>query len=110
MALQAGAIWILDAAPECNEGGAEVRWLGGHSYGDGAFLNVEAATRTLGGGCTGARIDVTGGARVGENWLAPGKLFVDSPHQGEETVKALTRLVRFAANGPRNSVRTARPH
>lgn len=99
MALQAGALWISHPADGCGEGGAELRWLGGQSYEGGAFLNVEAAARVLDGGCGGERIDVTGGRRFAENWLALGQVFFDAPHQGEDSVKAQLSLVRFGENG-----------
>lgn len=98
MALQASALWVSHPAIECSEGGAELRWLGGRSYEDGAFLNVEVAARVLDGGCGGERIDLTGGRRFGENWLALGQVFFDAPHQGEEAVKAQLSLVRFGEN------------
>lgn len=101
MALQAGALWLSHPSPECSEGGAELRWLGGRSYDNGAFLNVEAATRVVSGGCEGERVDVTGGARFGENWLLLGQVFLDAPHDGEETAKAQVSLVRFGAHGRR---------
>lgn len=99
MALQAGALWISHPPIGCGEGGAEARWLGGRSFGDNAFLNVEVATRALEGGCGGERIDVTGGARFARNWMALGQVFLDAPHEGEETVKAQVSLVRFGENG-----------
>lgn len=99
MALQAGALWISHPSSECSEGGAEFRWLGGRSYGEGAFLNLEAAARALGGGCGGGRIEMTGGSRFAGNWLALGQVFFDAPHEGEETVKAQLSLVRFGGNG-----------
>jgi hypothetical protein len=99
MALQAGALWISDVSPGCGEGGAELRWLGGRSFGNGAFLNLEAATRALQGGCGGERVDITGGMRFAENWLALGQVFVDAPREGEETVKLQLSLVRFGENG-----------
>jgi len=99
MALQAGALWISHPSRECDEGGAELRWLGGRSYDNGAFFNLEAATRALGGGCGSERADVTGGLRFAGNWLALGQVFFDAPHDGEETVKAQLSLVRFRENG-----------
>jgi hypothetical protein len=78
----------------CSEGGAELRWLGGRSFGQTSFVNVEAATRALEGGCEGQRLDLTAGYRPGENWLAMGQIFLDAPQDGEETVKAqLTRAL-----------------
>lgn len=99
MALQAGALWISHPSSECSEGGGELRWLGGQSYQNGLFLNIEAATRALSGGCGGERVDVTIGVRFARNWLALAQVFMDAPHEGEETVKAQLSLVRFAENG-----------
>ena len=99
MALQAGALWISHPSPECSEGGAELRWLGGRSYQNGAFLNLEAAARVLDGGCGGERLDLTGGARLARNWLALGQVFLDAPEDGEETVKAQVSLVWFGRDG-----------
>jgi hypothetical protein len=99
MAAQAGALWNSHPSDGCGEGGAELRFLGGQSYGNGAFINLEAATRAFEGGCGGERIDVTAGSRFAGNWLAMGQVFVDSPHEGEETVKAQISLVRFGDEG-----------
>lgn len=99
MALQAGALWMSHPAEGCSEGGAELRWLGGRSFGESAFVNVEAATRALEGGCGGERLDLTAGYRPSENWLAMGQIFVDAPQQGEENVKAQLTVVRFGRSG-----------
>ncbi len=99
MALQAGALWISHPSEECGEGGGELRLLAGRSYDNGAFLNLEAATRALSGGCAGERLEITGGARFARNWLALGQVFMDSPNEGDETVRAQLSLVRFAENG-----------
>jgi len=72
---------------------------GGRSFDNGAFLNVEAAARILDGGCGGERVDITGGARFSQNWLALGQIFIDAPQGGEEAVKAQLSLVRFGENG-----------
>ncbi|MBL8547932.1 MAG: hypothetical protein JNL81_15820 [Hyphomonadaceae bacterium] len=100
MALQAGALWVSMPDAGCGEGGAEVRWLGGSSFNEGrAFLNVEAAARALSGGCEGGRLDVTAGYRPRENWLAMGQVFLDSPVEGHDTVRAQLTLVRFNNEG-----------
>jgi hypothetical protein len=98
-ALQVGALWVSHPGAECGEGGAEVRLLGGRSYENGAFLNVEAAARMLDGGCDGERVDITGGIHFAENWLALGQVFLDASSGAEETVKAQVSLVRFRQNG-----------
>jgi hypothetical protein len=100
VALQAGGLWI--SHPEgagCEEGGGELRLLGGTSFGQGGFVNVEAATRALGGGCTGERLDLTVGYRPADDWMAMGQVFLDAPHRGEESVKAQLTLVRFGGDG-----------
>jgi hypothetical protein len=100
MAVQAGALWISHPnVDNCSEGGAELRWLGGRSFSHGGFLNFEAATRALEGGCEGERLDLTAGFRPRENWLAMGQIFLDAPREGEETVKAQLTLVRFGESG-----------
>lgn len=99
MALQAGALWISHPPLGCSEGGAEVRWLGGRAFGEDAFLNLEAAARTLEGGCAGARADVTVGYRPRENWLSMAQVFFDAPGEGEETLKLQLTLVRFGDEG-----------
>lgn len=99
VAVQAGALWSSHPSRGCGEGGVEARFLGGSSYGEAGFLNVEIAARALEGGCGGERIDVTAGSRFAGNWLAIGQVFVDSPHEGEETVKAQISLVRFGDEG-----------
>lgn len=95
MAVQAGPLWISHPLPECSEGGAELRWLGGRSYAGGLFLNLEAATRALDGGCGGERFELTAGAPFGGNWLALGQVFVDSPSHGGEAARAQLSVVRF---------------
>lgn len=99
MAVQASALWMSHPGDACGEGGVEVRWLGGRSFDNGAFVNVEAAGRALEGGCGGERLDLTGGARFGGSWLALGQVFLDAAHEGEETVRAQISLVRFGDNG-----------
>ncbi len=99
VAVQAGGFWMSDPGLECEEAGAEVRLLGGAAFGRSGFVNVEAAARTVGGGCTGERVDLTVGYRPGENWLAMGQVFVDAPHDREETVKAQFTVVRFGQRG-----------
>jgi hypothetical protein len=99
MALQAGALWVSHPEGGCDEGGAELRWLGGRSFGETGFLNVETAARALSGGCEGGRVDVTAGYRPAENWLTMGQVFFDAPVEGDETVKAQLTLVRFGRRG-----------
>lgn len=100
VALQASAIWVSDPDQTCSEGGAEFRVLAGHSMAEGrAFMNVEAAARALSGGCEGARLDLTAGYRPSPNWLAMGQVFLDSPVEGDDTLKAQLSLVRFTRSG-----------
>lgn len=100
LAVEAGALWISHPENEaCSEGGGELRVLGGRSFGESGFLNLEVATRTLSGGCADERMDLTAGYRPAENWLAMGQLFFDAPRGGEETVKAQFTLVRFGESG-----------
>lgn len=100
LAIQAGALWVSEPDEGCDEGGAEVRFLGGRSVGEGRmFFNVEAAARALSGGCEGGRIDLTAGYRPRENWLAMGQIFLDSPVEGDDTLKAQFTVVRFGRSG-----------
>lgn len=100
LALQAGALWVSNPDEGCSEGGAELRFLGGRSMGEGrAFANVEMAARALSGGCEGGRIDLTAGYRPSENWLAMGQVFLDSPVEGDDTLKAQVTVVRFGRSG-----------
>ncbi|MEZ5962051.1 MAG: hypothetical protein R3C30_16755 [Hyphomonadaceae bacterium] len=100
LAIQAGALWVSHPDEGCSEGGAEVRFLGGHSASEGRmFFNVEAAGRALSGGCEGGRLDLTAGYRPGDNWLAMGQIFLDTPVEGDDTVKAQLTVVRFGRTG-----------
>jgi len=99
MAVQAGALWMSEPPLGCGDGGAELRWLGGLSLERGAFVNLEAATRALAGGCGGERIELTVGYRPAENWLGMAQLFMDEPRLGEEILKAQLTVVRFGENG-----------
>ena len=101
-AVQGGAFWDSHPAEGCEEGGGELRVLGGSSFtgfGNSGFVNVEAAARALRGGCQSERLDLTLGYAPAENWLAMGQVFVDAPHQREQTVKAQLTLVYFRPNG-----------
>lgn len=100
LAVQAGALWLSDPGEGCDEGGAEVRFLAGRSVGEGrAFFNAEAAARALSGGCEGGRLDLTVGYRPSENWLTMGQVFLDSPVEGDDTLKAQITVVRFGRSG-----------
>ena len=103
VAAQAGALW--DSHPDderCEEGGGEFRLMGGTSFttfGQDGFVNVEAATRALSGGCESERVDLTMGYSPRRNWLAMGQVFLDAPREGEETVRAQLTVVYFRRNG-----------
>lgn len=100
MALQAGALWVSHPPDDrCGEGGAELRWLGGLSFGDGGFVNLEAATRALDGGCQSDRLDLTLGYRPNNRWLAMGQVFLDAPRDGQERLTGQITLVRFGDSG-----------
>ncbi|MGD9981994.1 MAG: hypothetical protein AB7T58_15505 [Hyphomonadaceae bacterium] len=99
MAVQASALWVSHPQGDCSEGGAELRWLGGRSFGGTGFLNVETAARALSDGCEGGRAEVTAGYRPSPNWLTMGQVFFDAPVDGEETVKAQLTVVRFGRSG-----------
>lgn len=99
MAVQAGALWVSHPEAGCSEGGAEVRWLGGRSFGDTGFINVETAARALSGGCEAGRAEITAGYRPSANWLTMGQVFVDAPAEGDETIKVQFTVVRFSRSG-----------
>lgn len=100
MALQAGALWVSHPLPDCGEGGVEARWLGGRSVGDAGFINLEAASRALEGGCGGERAELTLGYRPHEDWLAMAQVFVEAPRDdSEDIVRAQITLVSFGENG-----------
>lgn len=99
VAVQAGGYWRSDPSPDCSEGGAEVRFLGGRSLGSSSFLNIEGAFRTLEGGCSVVRADMTAGFRPTQNWLFMGQVFYDEPTQGDQSLKAQVTVVRFGESG-----------
>lgn len=99
VAVQAGALWVSHPEQGCSEGGGELRVLGGASLGHHGFLNAEAATRALAGGCAGQRLDLTIGYRPAEHWLGMAQVFVDAPVDGRESVKGQLTLVRFGESG-----------
>lgn len=100
VAFQGSALWYSDPGEGCSEGGAELRVLAGHSFAEGqAFANVEGAARALDGGCEGLRGEFSAGYRHGANWLTMGQVFLDSPIEGEETLKAQVSVVRFGRSG-----------
>lgn len=103
IAVQAGALWVSQSGEFCSEGGAEFRVLAGRSFGETgrSFLNIEAAQRALGGGCTGQKLEVTGGYHAGPHWLGLAQLFIDSPDQGDQSVKAQLTMVRLGGDGRR---------
>jgi hypothetical protein len=101
-AVQGGAFWASHPPDGCDEGGGELRVLAGASFtgrARQAFVNVEAATRALAGGCQSDRVDLTVGYAPRQNWLAMGQVFLDAPHEGEETIKAQLTLVHFRRDG-----------
>lgn len=98
-AVQAGALWVSEPPVHCQEGGAELRVLGGASLPYHSFMNVEAAERVLSGGCADQRVDVTAGIHSGSHWLGMAQVFVDGPQYGDETVKLQLSLVHFDDHG-----------
>lgn len=103
MAVQAGAIWNINPNEGCSEGGAEVRWLGGMNLPNRSFANLEIAARGLEGGadCLGSRMELSLGRQFNSRWLGMGQAFVDSPLDGDDSVKVQASLVRFGADGRR---------
>jgi len=99
MAVQAGALWVSNPPDGCSEGGAELRLLGGRSFGEGRFVNMEGAVRGLEGGCNSQRIDISAGFRPRSNWLVMGQVFFDSPEDGDQVTRAQLTLVRFGDSG-----------
>ncbi|HEX8902986.1 hypothetical protein [Vitreimonas sp.] len=101
VAVQAGALWNSHPAlNQCGEAGAELRFLVGSSLpAEGAFVNLEAATRALEGGCESERFDFTAGYRPSHDWLLMGQVFLEAAREGDEAVKAQFTLVRFGDSG-----------
>lgn len=99
VAIEAGALWSSHPSAGCSEGGAEARVLMGRPVGERAFVNVEAATRALEGGCESQRLEITAGYRAGRDWLALGQVFFDAPQDGQESVRAELTLVHFGRTG-----------
>jgi hypothetical protein len=68
MAMQASAVWESEPERGCGEAGAELRWLGGASFGPEGrvFVNLEIASRVQDGGCSSQRADLTAGYRTNE--------------------------------------------
>ena len=101
MAVQAGVVWRSDPDSRCPEPAAELRWLGGATFGRAGrgFANLEVAGRASEAACTSARADLTLGYRPRENWLALGQVFTDEAELGDTAVKAQISLVRFGQNG-----------
>ncbi|MBY0564436.1 MAG: hypothetical protein K2P58_09630 [Hyphomonadaceae bacterium] len=99
VAVQASGVWASEPAGGCDEGGGELRVLGGRSFGETGFVNVEAATRALSGGCRGERLDLTLGYRPFTNWLGMAQIFADRPLDGDDAVRGQLSLVRFGESG-----------
>lgn len=99
LAVQGGALWMSHPPDGCGEGGAELRLLGGRAVGSSGFVNLEAGTRALDGGCGGERLELSAGYRPLQNWLAMGQVFLDGPREGEEAVRAQLTFIRFGASG-----------
>lgn len=97
-AVQAAAVWRSDAEPGCAEMGGELRLMGGMSRGWGArsaFINLEAATRLHGGGCSRQRLDLTAGFSPHEDWLGLAQTFADFSPDGEAVIRTQASVVRF---------------
>lgn len=99
MAIQTGAFWRSDPPGDCGEGGMEVRWLGGRSYGRTGFVNIEAAARVLDEGCPAGRFSIAAGYKPHDAWLAMGEVFYETPREGSESLKLQISLVRFGEDG-----------
>jgi hypothetical protein len=99
MAVQGGAFWVSNPPDGCGEGGVELRWLAGANLGHRTFVNVEAADRTLDGGCSEGRFEVTAGYRPLSNWLGMAQMFVDGPDWDDHTLNVQLTLVRFSKDG-----------
>ena len=94
-AVQASALWVSAPPGHCEEGGVEVRALGGVNLPHNAFVNAEVAERVLSGGCADQRAEFTAGMHAGPHWMGLAQVFVDGPQYGDETVKAQLSLVHF---------------
>ncbi|MBI3438789.1 MAG: hypothetical protein HY054_09115 [Proteobacteria bacterium] len=94
-AVQVSALWVSSPPAHCDEGGAELRVLGGVNLPHNTFVNAELAERVLSGGCSDQRAEFTGGMHLGRHWMGLAQVFVDGPQYGDETVKAQLSLVHF---------------
>lgn len=99
VALQGGGVWVSDPAEDCDQGGGELRVLGGRSFGETGFVNVEIAERALSGGCSGERLDLTVGYRPSDDWIGMAQVFVDHPVDGADAIRGQISLVRFNDKG-----------
>lgn len=99
VAVQASGVWVSEPSGACDEGGGEVRLMGGRSFGETGFANVEIARRALTGGCQGERLDISAGYRPADDWIAIGQVFVDRPVDGEDAVRGQISVVRFNEEG-----------
>ncbi|MES1158466.1 MAG: hypothetical protein ABUL42_01085 [Terricaulis silvestris] len=101
MAVEAGATWRSDPDRACGEGGAELRWLGGASFGHSgqAFVNLEAAERVSAGGCESQRFELTTGYHASDRWLAMAQVFTEQRADENDAVLGQITLVRFHAEG-----------
>ncbi|MEJ0061282.1 MAG: hypothetical protein WDM79_17705 [Terricaulis sp.] len=96
MAVQGGIVWRSEPGERgCSEAGAEARWLGGVSFGETNFVNLELGARIQDGGCLDQRLDLTAGYRPSPRWLAMAEIFVDEPDGGDSKVQGQITLVRF---------------
>ncbi len=99
VAAQVGGLWLSAPVAACGESGAEFRLLAGYNLSSRSFLNVEAASRLLDGGCASERLDLTLGRRFGERWLAMGQVFVDRAGGDDEAVRTQITLTRIGESG-----------
>lgn len=95
LAVQATAVWRSDAEAGCSEVGAEARFMGGTSFGEGrGFVNLEAGVRSFGGGCTTGRYELAVGYRPTPRLMTLAQIYADDT-TGDEAVRAQLSLVRF---------------
>lgn len=99
LAVQGAGVWVSEPASACDQGGGELRLLGGRSFGETGFVNLEVAERALSGGCRGQRFDLTLGYRPTENWMSLAQVFVDQPVDGADTLRGQVSLVHFNRRG-----------
>ncbi|MES1156169.1 MAG: hypothetical protein ABUL73_00195 [Alphaproteobacteria bacterium] len=97
VSVQAGLAWRSDPKAGCGETGAEVRFLGGSSFGrhGRSFFNVEAAALSSGAHCSVGRFDLTAGYHASERWMGMAQVFTEGRRGSDKVLLGQVSLVRM---------------